>query len=164
MLRAFFVHLPQLMSPYTYRIPVGRNGLLNFVPACSSALSRRGNNPYNHKSTACVTWTHKFVCLASTTFDRVPSAQEKYVLKCAGLEEKKVVLRLDGSWDHIKEKLLEEFPALTNAGGFELLWTDGPYSRSLVTIDTPHLAGVSNITIPPAVLPLGGHWGVRPLQ
>ena len=56
-----------------------------------------------------------------------------------------MVLRLDGGWSYIKESLLHEFPALSMAGGFELLRTDGPYSRTLVEIGTSHLAGVSKL-------------------
>ena len=47
------------------------------------------------------TWTHKFVCLAQTDFDHVPSPYEKFMLKCAGLGEKKVTLSLDGGWAYI---------------------------------------------------------------
>ena len=45
----------------------------------------------------------------------------------------------------IKETLLAQFPTLIKAGGFELLRTNGPYSRSLVEIATQHLSGVSKL-------------------
>lgn len=126
------------------RVPVGLNPLLHFR---SPVLSRRAGTwkPYSRKSATCVTWTHKFVCLNLTRSERVPSTQEKYDLKCADLGEKKVVFRLDGGWSHIKETLLTEFPLLSNGGGFELLRTDGPYSRCLVPIDATHLTGVSKL-------------------
>ena len=54
-----------------------------------------------------------------------------------------MVFRLDGKWNHIKEVLLTAFPALEKAGGFELVHTDGPYSRRLSPINSQFLTSVS---------------------
>ena len=92
-----------------------------------------------------LTWTHKFVCLADMSSDLLPSSSEKYNLKCAGLGEKKIVFRLNGSYSHLKEELLQAFPALEKCGGFELTRTDGPYSRNLAPIDPKFLTSVAKL-------------------
>lgn len=79
------------------------------------------------------------------TSDTVPSSAEKYNLKCAGLGEKKIVFRLDGSYSHLKEVLLKAFSALEKGGGFELTRTDGPYSRNLAPIDPKFLTSVAKL-------------------
>lgn len=119
--------------------------LLRFVPHRSGILTTRESRnakPYDRKSASSVTWTHKFVCLADTEFDHVPTATERYNLKCSDLGEKKLCSMEDGL-THIMEKLIQAYPALDIAGRFELRRTDGPYSRHLVTIDTAFLAAVS---------------------
>ena len=81
--------------------------------------------------------------MRSTEADDLPSAAEKYKLKCNDLGEKKVVFKLNGNWSHIKETVIKAYPALEKAGGFELLRTDGPYSKRLATIDSKFLISVS---------------------
>ena len=98
--------------------------------------------PYR-RTAGNLTWTHKFVCLAEPEQDDLPSAAEKYKLKCNDLGEKKVVLKLNGNWSHIKETVIKAYPALEKAGGFELLRTDGPYSKRLATIGSKFLISVS---------------------
>ena len=55
------------------------------------------------------------------------------------------MFQLSGGWNHVKETLFQAYSALNNTGGFELLRTDGPYSRRLVTINTTFLAAVSKL-------------------
>ena len=99
-----------------FRVPVGVDSFLRFIPCRSGVLTTRGK-PYDRKSTSSITWTHKFVCLSDTEFDRVLTAIEKYNLKCASLGEKKIVFQLSGGWAHIKETLFQKYPALSNGGG-----------------------------------------------
>ena len=71
--------------------------------------------------------------------------KEKYTLKQADLGEKKVVFKLNGDYAHLEQVLLESFPLLEKAGGFELHQTGGPYSRKLETIDLKHLTSVARL-------------------
>ena len=99
--------------------------------------------PYEKKQ-AVLTWTHIFVCLGETSCETVPNGQEKYTLKCADLGEKKI-FRLNGNYIHLKEVILQAFPLLEKAGGFELTRTKGPYSKALVQIDSKFLISVSKL-------------------
>ena len=63
------------------------------------------------------TWTHVFVCLSSTTADRIPDAHEKIDLALAGLGEKKVEFDKNGDSSHVHEKLMKEFAKLGHGGG-----------------------------------------------
>lgn len=77
--------------------------------------------------------------------ETVPSGHEKYTLKCADLGEKKLVFRLNGNYSHLKEVIFQAFPLLDKAGGFELMRTEGPYSRKLVEIDSKFLVSVAKL-------------------
>lgn len=67
------------------------------------------------------TWTHVFVCLSSTTADRIPDAHEKIDLALAGLGEKKVEFDKNGDSSHVHEKLMKEFAKLGHGGGYEIM-------------------------------------------
>lgn len=121
--------------------------MLNFRPHPPERRghSTRRSNPYERKTAACLTWTHKFVALADCDQDVIPTTHQKYELKNADLGEKKIVFRLSGSYIHLKEKVLESFPELKKGGGIEFLRLDGPYSRHLVLIDSKHLQTVAKL-------------------
>ena len=124
-----------------------RFNVQEFLPQCGPTRSRskrRQFSPYEKRQTS-LTWTHKFVCLGVTTCESVPSGQEKYTLKCANLGEKKLVFQLNGNYVHMKEIISQAFPPLENAGGFELMRTDGPRSRTLVQIDSKFLISVAKL-------------------
>lgn len=82
------------------------------------------------------TWTHTFVCLASKESDCIPEADERAMLHLAGLGEKKIQLFADSDANDIHYKLIDEFPKLTSAGGYELLRSDRGM-KLLVVIDVP---------------------------
>ena len=92
-----------------------------------------------------LTWTHKFARLGRTTCETVPTGHDKYALKCADLGEKKLVFQLNGNYTKLKEVLFQAFPLLEKAGGVELTRTEGPYSRTLVPIDSKFLVSVSKL-------------------
>ena len=121
--------------------------MLNFRPHPPERQGRstRRSNPYERKTAACLTWTHKFVALADCDQDVIPTTHQKYELKNADLGEKKIVFRLSGSYIHLKEKVVEGFPELKKGGGIEFLRLDGPYSRHLVLIDSKHLQTVTKL-------------------
>ena len=58
-----------------------------------------------------------FACLASSEQDVMPDASEKIRLSMAGLGEAKIVFNKDGKALHVHEKILENGPALGEAGG-----------------------------------------------
>ena len=117
------------------------------LPSGSSRMTRSKRKRYSpyEKKQAMLTWTHKFVCLGNTLCETVPSGHEKYTLKCADLGEKKLVFRLNGNYSHLKEVIFQAFPLLDKAGGFELMRTEGPYSRKLVEIDSKFLVSVAKL-------------------
>ena len=104
--------------------------LFNFKPssgqksfAHSSKRKRAGSVPGGNKAPYYVrnTWTHAFVCLSSTTADRIPDAHEKIELALAGLGEKKVEFDKNGDSRHVHEKLMREFAKLGDGGGYEIM-------------------------------------------
>ena len=105
----------------------------------------RATSRSKRKKQAVLTWTHKFVCLGETSCETVPTGHDKYTLKCADLGEKKLVFRLNGSYIHIKEIVLQAFPLLEKADGFKLTRTEGPYPRALVPIDSKFLISVAKL-------------------
>ena len=105
----------------------GRNRA-NFAPYSFSAKSkkRRGGalpSLVPKRGKKRVSWTQKFICLASKDMRRVPgSIGEKEELIEAGLGEKSVFIPdVECSAQEFKETLITEFPKLADAGGFELM-------------------------------------------
>ena len=70
---------------------------------------------------------------------------DKHKLKNSELGEKKIVFRLDGTWNHIWDTVIQAFPPLKDAGGIELLRTSGPYSNSLFVIESKHINNVAKL-------------------
>ena len=67
-------------------------------------------------------WSSKFVCLADKDQHHVlSSVGAKEILVQAGLGEKKVELYEDFSAYEFQQKIIQSFPKLQNAGGFELM-------------------------------------------
>ena len=62
-----------------------------FDPRFPRVKGKTRHSPYtfSRKGPGGLTWTHKFLCLADTKQDYVPSAMDKHKLKNAGLGEKK---------------------------------------------------------------------------
>ena len=114
----------------------------NFAPYTFSAKSkkRRGGalpSLVPKRGKKRVSWTQKFICLASKDRRRVPgSIGEKEELIEAGLGEKSVFIPdVECSAQEFKETLITEFPKLADAGGFELMRCI-PNSRQLEPIST----------------------------
>lgn len=113
--------------------------------ACNTALSSlrsvreeqgglfRRRKPSSAPATC--SWTHKFMCLHSTTADRTPTTRaEKLTLEDAGLGERSVTVPdLDCSPGSFQKVLLDAYPKLEEGGGFECLRCK-PQSRDLVMI------------------------------
>lgn len=106
----------------------------------SESLKRKGGFSKSSlpKKPKPSSWTHKFVCLANTDDDRVPtSLYAKESLTFAGLGEKKIVIPdVDCTTEEFHEVLISSFPQLRNAGGFELMRCL-PSSRDLEIIPSP---------------------------
>ena len=69
------------------------------------------------------TVTRKFVCFADKGQTDVPTVQEKRELFLGGLGEKKIALPVDGEFSRLHALLVDSFPRLSDAGGFELMYT-----------------------------------------
>ena len=81
------------------------------------------------------TVTRKFVCLADKTQADVPTVQEKRELFQGGLGEKKIALPVDSEFPRLHVVLVDSFPRLADAGGFELMYAE-PGKRDLHVIPT----------------------------
>ena len=77
----------------------------------------------------------------------LPSPQERFELKSAGLGEKKITIQIkDKAYEELYGILLKEFPLLSSAGGIELMQTGfGARSKMLEVIPVP--PGYSTYTI-----------------
>ena len=107
--------------------------------AGANCLKRKGgkNKSSLPKKPKPSSWTHKFVCLATTNEDRVPTSCMKDLLAFAGLGEQKVFIPdVDCTIEEFYETLYESFPRLRKAGGFELLRCL-PSTRDLEIIPSP---------------------------
>ena len=67
------------------------------------------------------TWTHNFVCLARMLQEHVPTTDEKRLLRDALMGEKKIVFEKRSDPQYFHDKLLDEFPPLRHAGGYQLM-------------------------------------------
>ena len=80
------------------RIFGSSSSIFDFTPQHVGVKQSRGKKrfePYR-RTAGNLTWTHKFVCLAESDQEDLPSAAEKYKLKCNDLGEKKVVFEQIG--------------------------------------------------------------------
>lgn len=78
--------------------------------------------PVSKWSKARTTWTHQFVCLADCNGMKVRSTGfEREVLLDAGLGEKITFPDMDCSAEEYRDQVLEAFPKLTEAGGYEMM-------------------------------------------
>ena len=86
---------------------------------------KRNFSPYGRKTrkqSKSDTWMAKFVCLANKDQTSAPlSVTDKIDLIEAGLGEKKIQIDLNYATMQFQSKILNEFPKLDDAGGFELL-------------------------------------------
>ena len=89
------------------------------------------------------TWTHDFFCLASKEQVRAPSRAEKFDLQEAGLGRKKICFHSKAKFPEVCKKLEEEYPKLSQAGGFEIMRTGHQGSNTILTTITPPASGYS---------------------
>ena len=99
-----------------------------------------GKNGKSAKQPKVATWTHAFVCLAKKSQVFLPSPQERFELKSAGLGEKKLTVEIkDKAYEDLYGILLKEFPLLSTAGGIDLMRTGfGARSKTLEVIPVPY--------------------------
>ena len=82
-------------------------------------------------------WNHDFICLARNDQDTPPSPMERAKLMQAGLGLKKLTFFEDIDNESFHQELLEAFPNLSEAGGFELLRTSERSNKFLDVIPLP---------------------------
>ena len=84
-------------------------------------------------------WTHVFVCLSSKDANSPPDMQERASLQIAGLGEKRVSINLYSDAHDVYHELTNQFPKLSEGGGFELLRVNdrGGAARRLELINPP---------------------------
>ncbi|XP_028407185.1 uncharacterized protein LOC114529572 [Dendronephthya gigantea] len=89
------------------------------------------------------TWTHEFFCLSEKNQTNVPSRSEKIQLQNCGLGRKKLCLPSKADHSKLEEKLLEVYPKLSEAGGFQILRTGSRGHSSSLTVIQPPPTGYS---------------------
>ena len=89
------------------------------------------------------TWTHDFFCLASKERVRAPSRGEKFDSQEAGLGWKKICFHSKAKFPELFKKLEEEYPKLSQGGGFELMRTGHQGSNITLTTIIPPASGYS---------------------
>ena len=89
------------------------------------------------------TWTHDFFCLASKEQVRAPSRAEKFDLQQAGLGRKKICFHSKAKFPELPKKLEEEYPKLSQGGGFELMRTGHQGSNTTLATIIPPASGYS---------------------
>lgn len=107
-------------------------------------------------------WTHKFVCLSNRNSGMAPTMTEKCVLSEAGLGEKDVGFDSDGDSANVYERLLQVFPTLQDAGGFEILRTAERSSTMLVAVPVPRVDGYTVAYLKSVLNQAKGY--IRPVQ
>lgn len=107
------------------------------------------------------TWTRTFICLEKRNATTAPSTFEKVSMAMAGLEEKSICFSKGGNSQHVRGKILEAFPILETAGGYEILRTGERGNRQLMVLSIP--PGGYTVTYLKATI--GSPKGyIRPLQ
>lgn len=99
--------------------------------------SGRGQQPSAKKRKYKPTWTRVFVCLASTSDDRMPSPSYYRELKKASLGERNITFNLSDNSVEFDFKLKMEFPKLEMAGGYVLMCSHST-SRVLEELKPPY--------------------------
>ena len=98
----------------------GKRGIVNETSGTPNKVAK--------KSTP---WSHKFVCLTSTTAVKVPTSSEKCLLSSVGLGEKVIKFpSMQVVLDEFQDIIKWNYPQLEGAGEFELLRCK-PNSRDL---------------------------------
>ena len=97
-----------------------------------SKRKSKTNPAASKKSKKDIPWTHTFVCVPETDTDHVPT---DYALMTAnGLGKAKLHLSESSSAMDIHTAILQQFPKLSNCGGYELLRTvDNTKRLSVIT-------------------------------
>ena len=87
-------------------------------PMTSGPAPRRARrmHPYNPSTRQRPMWTHKFFCLATKEATSVPlSRSARDALSIAGLGEKTLSIRSNGSPMELHEKICEVFPPVSTS-------------------------------------------------
>ena len=98
------------------------SGLFNWNPNYRPSKKRKASYVgKGSKRKKLPSWTHTWVCLAQKGDQHNPDPEERSVLQLAGLGEKRFPILLHSDAQDIHAELLEQFPKLEKAGGYELL-------------------------------------------
>ena len=115
-------------------------------------------SPYFHCKN---TWMRAFVCPAFIEQNALPSTSERITLTLNGLGKKKLTFPCNGNAAQVQEVIIDAFPALQTASGYEELRTADGRSKALICIPT----SVSGISVAFLKSVLGQAKGfLRPLQ
>ena len=100
--------------------------LFHYTQSTSSNQSKKRKAPgtrssKNNKKKKIKMWNHTFVCLCNPMDCDTPDSMLRAHLQLAGLGGKKIELFLYGGSSELHEELIDSYPKLSSAGGYELL-------------------------------------------
>lgn len=119
---------------YQGRSSYQRERLNLFRPKPYARAGARGQKGSKKK---IAMWEHDFCCLATTTQDTPPTPLQKAQLFQAGLGMKTLRFLDSSDAGFFHEDILEAFPKLEDAGGYELMRTAERNNRVLYVIPVP---------------------------
>lgn len=139
--------------------------MFSFGPSTFRSNSAQ-SNPRKRKYQSTLklpnTWTHIFVCLGKVSDNDTPNQTYKKTLQDAGLGERKITFKKNGSCSYFHETLLENYPRLRDGGGYELLRTRHRSTIKLEILYPRQTAGYNVLHLKEAIASAKIY--VRPLQ
>ena len=93
--------------------------------------------PPKSKKKKTAIWQHPFICLSECGQTKVPTPLEKARLMQAGLGSKEISFFEHAESSEFHHDLLEAFPKLKGAGGYELLRTSDRSNKEMAVIPPP---------------------------
>ena len=96
-------------------------------------------------------WKKEVACLRFTDMLRVPDTKERMLMAKMGLGPTELSFDIEGNEKYLHTKLLKEFPALKDAGGYSLL-RPNTNSHDLLIIEAPKGKAVCSVSTRSALL------------
>ena len=142
------------LFPHHFQPSTSRNATFD------SRQSRKRKAPVPSKGKKSKTIVRKFVCLSDKEQLETPDAEEQRELLMAGLGETKISVPEESTEMEIRDLVMEGFPRLQEAGGFEFMYAE-PRKRDLHVIPP----GPNGLTMKYLATFIGqGKIFVRPIQ
>ena len=118
------------LFPHHFHQPSNTSSRLNATLNNPQRGKKRKAKGSEGKTKKCKIITRKFLCLSDMDQSEIPDAEEQRELLMAGLGEVKISVPEESNEMKIRDLVIETFPKLMDAGGFELMYAQ-PRKRDL---------------------------------